>query len=424
MARKINSPANVRLSNLQTCPVDYLINNILIYQWRTISRSPLSWASRAKEATSPYSEMPSPKGISRSRGSPTSSKSQHRPGPRSPTRSSPSTPSIVSVHLVSRVGRPDALPRDRQDPLLGLRRRPHRHARNWDSTQFFYSYNYNVFTTNIRYRTFRNVFPFFIAYVFADAYSSYRKQILKVNLFDEYCYLRANELVKQNEYMLDHPGTYFTIKTSSALSGGLRTSRKLWERSIGKPTTTLPLISRILNWSFKISSTDTLIPTPRRPCKERLPFSDRDFRIKTDSNNTLSFIQQSFVHKKYFKCNQLRTLFFSPLFGEQRTARELRKHNESNRMQVQGEEQKLRKDLLKTMILHLQILTPLEVPLEAVVWDLLTWGLSYLQLLYPKLFKLILILQKRARPQVFIFKKARSLGSVLSRRSWLVLKVL
>ena len=71
--------------------------------------------------------------------------------------------------------------------------------------KFFYSYNYNVFTTNIRYRTFRNGFPFLVAYIFADAYSSYRKQILKIQLFDEYCYLRSQELVKQNEYMLNHP---------------------------------------------------------------------------------------------------------------------------------------------------------------------------------------------------------------------------
>jgi len=45
-----------------------------------------------------------------------------------------------------------------------------------------------------------------VAYIFADAYASYRKQILKINLFDEYCYLRSQELVSQNEYLLDHPG--------------------------------------------------------------------------------------------------------------------------------------------------------------------------------------------------------------------------
>ena len=57
----------------------------------------------------------------------------------------------------------------------------------------------------MRFRTLRNGFPFLVAYICADAYSSYRKQILKINLFDEYCYLRSQELVKQNEYMIRHP---------------------------------------------------------------------------------------------------------------------------------------------------------------------------------------------------------------------------
>ena len=103
------------------------------------------------------------------------------------------------------MGRSDALPRHRTHPLLGLCRRHHIPVGTASSIQFFYSYNYNTFSTNLRYRTFRNVFPFLVAYIFADAYASYRKQILKINLFDEYCYLRAQELVKQNEYLLDHP---------------------------------------------------------------------------------------------------------------------------------------------------------------------------------------------------------------------------
>jgi hypothetical protein len=82
------------------------------------------------------------------------------------------------------VGRQDAFPRDRPQPLLGLRRRYFLTAGTHIPSKFFYSYNYNIFSTNIRYRTFRNVFPFLVAYIFADAYSSYRKQILKINLFD------------------------------------------------------------------------------------------------------------------------------------------------------------------------------------------------------------------------------------------------
>ena len=39
----------------------------------------------------------------------------------------------------------------------------------------------------------------------AFGYYKYRLQILKINLFDEYCYLRSQELVKQNEYLLNSP---------------------------------------------------------------------------------------------------------------------------------------------------------------------------------------------------------------------------
>lgn len=72
--------------------------------------------------------------------------------------------------------------------------------------KFFYSYNYNIFTTNVRYRTFRNYFPFVIAALFGAAYGEYKQQVLKVNLFDEYCWLRSQELVKQNEYLFQHEG--------------------------------------------------------------------------------------------------------------------------------------------------------------------------------------------------------------------------
>jgi hypothetical protein len=41
-----------------------------------------------------------------------------------------------------------------------------------------------------------------IAGLVGFGYYKYRVQILKINLFDEYCYLRAQELVKQNEYLL------------------------------------------------------------------------------------------------------------------------------------------------------------------------------------------------------------------------------
>lgn len=41
------------------------------------------------------------------------------------------------------------------------------------------------------------------------AYTDYRKALLRINLFDEYCWLRAQELAKENEYLLEHEGTVF-----------------------------------------------------------------------------------------------------------------------------------------------------------------------------------------------------------------------
>ena len=43
-----------------------------------------------------------------------------------------------------------------------------------------------------------------MAGIFGSAYSEYKQQILKINLFDEYCWLRSQELAKQNEYLFEH----------------------------------------------------------------------------------------------------------------------------------------------------------------------------------------------------------------------------
>ena len=195
-----------------------------------------------------------------------SSKSQDPPDPPSHHPSSPSILSTVLLPPPSRMVRPDAFPSDRAKQILGLCWRNYLPPRTSPPTQFFYSYNYNTFTTNIRYRTFRNAFPFLVAFIFADAYASYRKQILKINLFDEYCYLRSQELVKQNEYLLDHPGTLALIQTSKNQFGGTRTSRRPSARSIGRPITIPAATTQIQNSSSRISSTDMSIPAALRPC--------------------------------------------------------------------------------------------------------------------------------------------------------------
>ena len=75
----------------------------------------------------------------------------------------------------------------------------------------------------MRFRTFRNFFPFVVAALFGSAYGEYKQQVLKVNLFDEYCWLRSQELVKQNEYLFQHEGTLlFSIKISRSSFGGRR----------------------------------------------------------------------------------------------------------------------------------------------------------------------------------------------------------
>ncbi len=104
-----------------------------------------------------------------------------------------------------------------------------------------------------------------MAALFGSAYSDYKKQVLKVNLFDEYCWLRSQELVKQNEYLFQHEGKYWVRQISRSSSGTQKTWEKPWARSPGKPTTTTPVILRTLNSSSKTSSTDTWthLPNPQ-----------------------------------------------------------------------------------------------------------------------------------------------------------------
>jgi len=107
------------------------------------------------------------------------------------------------------MGRFDAIPSHRETTIFPICFRYWILIGNFGSNiQFFYSYNYNTFTQNVRYRTLRNFFPFVIAALFGSAYGEYKQQVLKVNLFDEYCWLRSQELVKQNEYLFQHEGNF------------------------------------------------------------------------------------------------------------------------------------------------------------------------------------------------------------------------
>eukprot|EP00919_Chromeraceae_sp_WS-2016_P061354 GHVR01145496.1.p1 GENE.GHVR01145496.1~~GHVR01145496.1.p1 ORF type:complete len:146 (+),score=2.08 GHVR01145496.1:134-571(+) len=71
------------------------------------------------------------------------------------------------------------------------RRRVYFYGLGVSTLLYFYSYNYNAFTHNIRFRSMRFFFPLILGCYFGRAYYHYRRQVLKVNLFDEYCWLRT-----------------------------------------------------------------------------------------------------------------------------------------------------------------------------------------------------------------------------------------
>ena len=52
------------------------------------------------------------------------------------------------------------------------------------ANMFFYSYNYNILTGNIRFRMLRNFFPLIQLSLFFYAYFDYRNQLLKISMFD------------------------------------------------------------------------------------------------------------------------------------------------------------------------------------------------------------------------------------------------
>ena len=69
---------------------------------------------------------------------------------------------------------------------------------------WFYAYNYNTLTANFRFRNVRYFFPIVNALLIGRAFYKYNNNLLRVNLFDEYNWLRAQELVQQNEYLFKH----------------------------------------------------------------------------------------------------------------------------------------------------------------------------------------------------------------------------
>ncbi len=64
---------------------------------------------------------------------------------------------------------------------------------------FMYFYNYQIIAHNAHWRGTHKLFLLILFFYTSRHIYNYRKDVLRVNLFDEYVQLRADELIKQNE---------------------------------------------------------------------------------------------------------------------------------------------------------------------------------------------------------------------------------
>lgn len=74
----------------------------------------------------------------------------------------------------------------------------------WGFTTFMYGYNWNVIHGNRRLRMLAYAYPFISLYFLSSIVYHYNQEAEKVNLFENYCNVRAKELAENNAYMLDH----------------------------------------------------------------------------------------------------------------------------------------------------------------------------------------------------------------------------
>ena len=66
----------------------------------------------------------------------------------------------------------------------------------------YYIYNYQIIAYNVHWRALHKLWIFFMVYYSAKLIFNYRKDVLRVNLFDEYCQLRADELIDQRTHSI------------------------------------------------------------------------------------------------------------------------------------------------------------------------------------------------------------------------------
>ena len=67
---------------------------------------------------------------------------------------------------------------------------------------FFYIYNYQIIAHNAHWRSLHKLGLFMLIFYSTKTFFNYRKDVLRVNLFDEYVQLRADELISQREHSI------------------------------------------------------------------------------------------------------------------------------------------------------------------------------------------------------------------------------
>ena len=65
-----------------------------------------------------------------------------------------------------------------------------------------YVYNFNIVNYNAHWRVVHKLGLFYILFYTSRNIYHYRKDIIRANLFDEYIQMRADELIKQKEHLL------------------------------------------------------------------------------------------------------------------------------------------------------------------------------------------------------------------------------
>ena len=75
----------------------------------------------------------------------------------------------------------------------------------WCGFTFFFAYNWNLIYGTTKLRLIRYIYPIVSFFILGNISINYHKEMEQVNLFENYCKIRAEELFQKNKYMLFHP---------------------------------------------------------------------------------------------------------------------------------------------------------------------------------------------------------------------------